>query len=96
MTAAPSRASACVDCGMALLGSQPRCPRCHDRHATRLAADIASDVSPTVPFSRRDPRVSAHPFRVPSGSAILARWALFAEAFVILILGLFLLFRGCA
>jgi RNA polymerase subunit RPABC4/transcription elongation factor Spt4 len=77
--------SACVDCGMTILGERPRCPACHDRHAAELIVAEPSDDDATAP--RRHAGAGA--------PTILARWFVVAEMILIVVLGLVVAARGC-
>jgi hypothetical protein len=49
------RVSACIDCATPIIGERLRCPACHDRHASAIAAaplDVVDEGALTTPRPR--------------------------------------------
>lgn len=74
------RTSTCVDCSTPLIGERLRCPACHARHASSLAAS-------GVPVDDGKPRVGLFMRAV--------RWFVVLEAIGIVGLGFLLAVKGC-
>jgi hypothetical protein len=83
---ADTKISTCVDCPTTIIGECLRCPACHDRHATSLAAIPLGDDDVTAPRPRH---------RRQEVPGFLARSFVVIELLGILTLGLILAVRGC-
>lgn len=79
-----TKISSCVDCATTIIGERPRCPACHDRHASSL---LSGDEDMTLPRDR-----SPRPLSIWHR---LFAWFFIAQLVVIVVLLLVLAGRGC-
>lgn len=80
---------ACVDCATPIIGDRPRCPACHDRHATALIAAIEDAPDDAITAPRPRAATSAR------GLHTALAWFVMLQLVVAVVLGFMLAVRGC-